>query len=292
MTEARVPLNLTVVWADGTASSEPPIQVHALDEHTFILRQSLTTHYEAPFVFLLLGDTGALLIDTGATADAVTWPLRETVDGIIDGWLRQHPRPHYSLTVAHSHGHDDHIAGDAQFEGRADTRVVAPTLDAVREFFGFTTWPDDQVTFDLGGRMLRLIAGPGHEDSAMVFYDPRTGVLFTGDTVYPGRLYVVDMPAYIATLERLVAVIGEVQVSYVIGCHIEMSTTPGRDFALGSRRHPGEPPLWMTPAQLLRLHQRTVAIADAPGVHPFDDLIIYNGADVVEGFLRHNGATH
>jgi hydroxyacylglutathione hydrolase len=65
----------------------------------------------------------------------------------------------------------------------------------MKNFFGFTNWPNETVFFNLGGRILRVIAGPGHEEAATLFYDPWTGVLFTGDTVYPGRLYVMDMPA-------------------------------------------------------------------------------------------------
>ena len=53
----------------------------------------MAVHYEAPFMFLLFGGSRALLLDTGATADPRFFPLRRTVDAIIDGWLasQQHP---------------------------------------------------------------------------------------------------------------------------------------------------------------------------------------------------------
>jgi glyoxylase-like metal-dependent hydrolase (beta-lactamase superfamily II) len=258
------------------------VQVHALDEHTYVLRQSLKTHYEGPFIFLLLGNTGALMIDSGATE---TWPLRETVDGIIADWLVTHPNPTYSLTVAHSHSHGDHTAGDVQFADRPNTSIVPANLEGVQGFFGFTNWPNETVNFDLGGRVVSVIAGPGHEEAATVFYDPWTGILFTGDTVYPGRLYVPDMPAYIATLERVIAFMAAVPVSYLMGCHIEMSSTPGEDHPLGSLSHPGEAPMPMLPGQLFMLHERAVAIAGTPGVHTYDDVIIYNGKAVVDGYL-------
>ena len=121
---APVDLDLSVEWMDGSGLIEPLVQVHALDEHTYVLRQSLQTHYEGPFVFLLLGNTGALMIDSGATADGEKWPLRQVVDGIITDWLVAHPARSYSLTVAHSHGHGDHTAGDVQFSNRANTSVV------------------------------------------------------------------------------------------------------------------------------------------------------------------------
>ncbi len=280
---SRAPINidLTVEWMDGSGQNEPPVQIHALDEHTYVLRQSLHTHYEGPFVFLLLGNTGAFLIDSGATANAEMWPLRSAIDGIIRDWLVAHPRLSYSLTVAHSHGHDDHTAGDAQFTNRANTTVVPASLDGVKNFFGFAQWPHETVSFDLGGRVLRVVAGPGHEEAATLFYDPWTGVLFTGDTVYPGRLYVADMPAYIATLRRAITLLSDVPISWLLGCHIEMSATPGRDHPLGSISHPGEAPLPMLPGQLVTLHERAVAVAHLPGVHTFDDVIIYNGPAVV-----------
>lgn len=286
VSNAPAPIDLDVIWMDGSGAVEPLVQVHQLDEHTFVLRQSLRAHYEAPFIYLLLGNSGALMIDSGATEEHVSWPLRETIDGIIDTWLAKHPNPSYSLTVAHSHSHGDHIAGDVQFADRRNTTIVPANLEGVQEFFGFTDWPHKTATFDLGGRILSIIPGPGHEEAATIFYDPWTGILFTGDTVYPGRLYVVDMPAFISTLERTIAFIATVPVTVLMGCHIEMSANPGHDHPLGSLSHPGEPPLPMLVSQLIALHERALAIADKPGVHTYDDVIIYNGEAVVDGYLR------
>ena len=85
--------------------------------------------------------------------------------------------------------------------------MVAKEPEAVREFFGFddARWPDEEVRFDLGGRVLTAIGAPGHHAAGVVFHDPATGFLLTGDTVYPGRIYVADYPELVATLNRLVA---------------------------------------------------------------------------------------
>jgi hypothetical protein len=64
-----------------------------------------------------------------------------------------------------------------------------------------------------------------------------------------------------------------------------MSSTPGQDHPLGSMSHPGEAPLPMLPGQLFLLRNRAVAIAGAPGVHAYDDVIIYNGKAAVDGYL-------
>src|SRR3954470_7376032 len=128
----RPELDLDVRWVHGAAGKDavalaaagPPLQVHALEEHTYLLRQNKTTHYEAPFLPLLLGADRALLLDTGATADAAAVPVRATVDRLIDAWLGRHPRAAYPLVVAHTHAHTDHVAGDGQFTDRPGTVVV------------------------------------------------------------------------------------------------------------------------------------------------------------------------
>jgi len=251
--------------------------VHRFDEHTFVLRQSKTVSYEAPFLYLLLGNERALLLDTGAVADPARCPLRATVDGLIDAWLEAHPRSSYGLIVAHSHGHGDHVAGDAQFAGRPNTTVVDREPAAVQEFFGFTSWPAEIVSLDLGGRILEVSGIPGHHGASVAIFDLWSGFLLTGDTVYPGRLYVQDMPAFVDSLQRLVALAESRPVRYVMGCHIEMSTTPGKDYPLGATYQPSEPSLEMTVAQLGEVRDAAVAIADSPGAHIFDDFVIFNG---------------
>lgn len=127
--------SLDVSWIHGSEASkyntDPDIQVHAYDEHTYILRQNMAVHYEAPFMFLLFGGSRALLIDTGATPDPQFFPLRRTVDSIIDGWLASHPHPgDYGLLVLHTHSHTDHTAADSQFAARPDTVIVGAKRDA------------------------------------------------------------------------------------------------------------------------------------------------------------------
>src|SRR3954454_20412620 len=141
----RPELDFYVRWVHGAAGKDasalaaagPPLQVHALEEHTYLLRQNKTTHYEGPFLALLLGAERALLLDTGATADAGVVALRATVDALLAGWLERHPREPCPLVVAHTHAHGDHVAGDGQFAGRPDTVVVGHDVGAVGEFFGF-----------------------------------------------------------------------------------------------------------------------------------------------------------
>jgi Metallo-beta-lactamase superfamily len=142
------------------------------DPHTFILRVSKAVSFEAPFIFLLFGNERAVLFDTGPSADPVKIPLRRTVDELVAAWLAEHPREEYELVIAHTHGHHDHRDGDPQFADRPRTAVVGHTAEEVRSFYGFSQWPGQVVSFDLGGRVLELTGTPGHHYPAGSTYQP------------------------------------------------------------------------------------------------------------------------
>ena len=74
---------LDVRWIHGSppgGPGDPVIQVHTVDDATFILRQSKDVNYEAPFLYLLCGTERALLLDTGAVANG---GVRQAVDGLL-----------------------------------------------------------------------------------------------------------------------------------------------------------------------------------------------------------------
>jgi hydroxyacylglutathione hydrolase len=95
-------------WIHGAKKrgkcADPPIQVHQHDRHTYLFRQSKAVNYEAPFMFLLLGNERALLLDTGATADPSRLPLRETIDGLITRWPRPGSYVHDDFIIWHGTG--------------------------------------------------------------------------------------------------------------------------------------------------------------------------------------------
>jgi glyoxylase-like metal-dependent hydrolase (beta-lactamase superfamily II) len=286
--------DLDVAWIHGSESAkhntDPDIQVHAYDEHTFILRQNMAVNYEAPFMFLLFGNARAVLIDTGATASADFFPLRRVVDGLVETWLAAHPRDGYGLLVLHTHPHGDHVAGDAQFAGRPDTVLVDAARDSAWEFFGFSDASGDggatnaggpdgdgdlrPAHVDLGGRVLACWPSPGHHNAAVTFYDPHTGFLLTGDTVYPGRLYIQDWPAFVSTIDRLIGFCATHPVTHVLGCHIEMSRQPGVDYPIFTTYQPDEPPLQMTVEQLRQIRRAIDEVGGRPGRHVFPGFIL------------------
>ena len=286
------PGTLDVQWIHGSVSpkhnTDPDIQIHFYNEHTVILRQNMAVHHEAPFMFLLFGDSRCILLDTGATKSPSYFPLRATVDQLIDEWWQKHKGHHhdsetgnplpYELVVAHTHLHRDHFEGDAQFDGRPNTLVVGKSLSETIQFYGFQNWPrDDNIQYDLGGgRSLRILATPGHEDAEISIYDPCTHLLFSGDLVYLGRLYVNDWTAFSESIQRLVSFCRQHPVRYLLGCHIEMSKFAGHDYLVRSTYQPYERALAMSVDQLHEIGAAVQEIDGKPGVFVYDAFIIYN----------------
>ncbi len=260
-------------WIDGTQASEPAMQVQRYDADTYVIRQSVKTNFEAPFLYLLLGKDRALLLDTGAGGLQV----RPTVDGVIADWLKAHHRASIPLVVAHTHSHGDHRQGDTEFKDRPDTMVVGWTAADVAAFFKIADWPHDIVKFDLGGRVLDVIPTPGHHPSHIMLFDERTHLLLSGDTLYPGRLYVPadQIGAYRDSIDRAVAFTKGRKVSHVLGAHIEMTTTPGQDFPMRAPAHPNEHALELPYADLLELQAAVHKMGETPVRDRHDDFIVY-----------------
>jgi glyoxylase-like metal-dependent hydrolase (beta-lactamase superfamily II) len=225
--------------------------IHQYNPNFYILRQSGCTDYEKPFLYLIFGADKAMLWDTGSRNARV----REAVDRLIERWLKANSRAGIPLVVVHSHKHGDHIAGDKQFADRPDTTLVQPDVASVKTFFGFGNWPEEIRTFDLGGRVMDIIPIPGHSDDSIALYDRRTAILLTGDTVYPGRLYVNvnDFPAFRNSLHRLASFIDGKPVAHVLGNHIEQARTPFTDYPTGTKYQPEEHELALSAAHVFEL---------------------------------------
>lgn len=260
-------------WIDGTDPAEPQTQLQRYDADTFVIRQSVLTNPEAPFLYLLFGKDRALLLDTGAGG----LKIRPAVDAAIDQWLAEHKRTSIPLVVAHSHGHGDHHAGDAEFTDRPDTTVVGLLPTDVAAFFGITDWPNTLVKFDLGGRVLDVIPTPGHHPAHIMLYDARTRLLLSGDTLYPGRLYIPAnlLGDFQASMDRLAAFLETHKVSHVLGAHIELTQEPGVDFKQNVRQHPSEHVLELPAADIAELRAAVKAMGATVVRDVHDDFIVF-----------------
>ncbi len=229
--------------------ANPGFQVHGYNEDLYILRESGCSNYEKPFLYLLFGKDKALLLDTGAGKTDVG----QVVKHVIDSRASRNKRDGIPLIVTHTHAHGDHIAGDEQLKLLPQTTVIAPNPGAVEAFFEIKNWPNEIATYDLGNRVLDVIPIPGHEASSIAIYDRQTGILFTGDTLYPGRIYVSDAPAFVASVRRLVEFTGGKIVTHILGNHIEQTRTPYLDYPIGTVYQSEEHELALGRAQLLEL---------------------------------------
>ena len=142
------------------------------------------------------------------------------------------------------------------------------------DFFHLNTWPNDEAHFDLGQRELVIIPIPGHDEMSIAIYDPQTQWLLTGDTIYPGRLYVRDVRAFCSSIERLSAFSKEHQVRYLMGNHIEMTRTKGVDYPTGTTYQPEEHtlPLGLTVLSELSVACERIVNKFVKEIH--DDFII------------------
>lgn len=259
-------------WMAGTGTNEPAMQVQQIDGDTFVIRQGFASSAQAPFMYLLFGEERALLIDTGDKG--VT--ARETVDGIIGKWLREQKRDSIELTVAHSHSHSDHHAGDAAFADRPATKIVGLRPQQVAEFFGIQKWPEDIVAYDLGGRSLDVIPAPGHEDAQLVFHDRRTKLLFTGDLLLPGHILIPfeKFGTFVASVDRVVTFAAGKEIAALLGGHIEMSTKPGEAYDLDAKSHPEERGLVLPPSALTELQTALHGMTAKPVAQSHDQFVI------------------
>ena len=239
-------------------------QVHEYNPDLYIIRQSGCLDYEKPFLYLIFGKERGLLLDTGSR----NFPAAAMVENVVGKWLTRNHRKQIELIVAHSHPHSDHVAGDEQLKNLKSSSLtihfVPATVEDSKKFYGITNWPDGMGSVDLGGRVLDAIAIPGHSSVSIALYDRRTAILFSGDSLYPGRLYIRDWADFVKSTQRLVDFTKGKLVAHILGCHIEQTNTPYLDYPIGTIYQPHEHGLAMSRGDLLELNDALASLRDVP----------------------------
>jgi hydroxyacylglutathione hydrolase len=257
-----------VKWIHGSPDCskgiDPPIQVFQRDKSTWVLRQNKCLSFEAPFMYLLLGDDRALLLDTGATDNPESFPLLTTVRSLIG---------ERSLLILHSHSHGDHRRGDTQFSGQTGVELVAPNAASLRAFLDKADGTGSDRSIELGGREVIVIETPGHQEESITLYDSQTRWLLTGDTVYPGLIYVKDWQAYRESISRLASFAQSHELAAVLGAHIEMTDKAGEYYPIGTVYQPHEAPLPLSP-EVLQTLDKALAKANGKETVPLDELVV------------------
>jgi hydroxyacylglutathione hydrolase len=253
-------------WTSGgpDCASAVDWEVHAYNPDFFVLRESGCINYEKPFLYLIFGEKKVLLEDTGAGAVKTA----EFVSGLIDRWAKERKKERPQLVVIHSHGHGDHTAGDQDLRALPGVEFIAANPADIQKAAGIASWPAGSGTLDLGGRVIDVLPIPGHNNASIALYDRRTGILLTGDSLYPGRLYVnePDLPVYADSAKRLADFVRMHPVSFVLGTHIEQTATPYLDYPRGTKYQPEEHLLQLNRAHVLELE--SAFQSRKPGAEP------------------------
>ena len=200
-------------------------------------------------LFLIPGDERALLFDTGMGI----CPVKPLIEELYPG----------EVIVVNSHFHFDHIAGNHSFsevhayKDEYTSRVAKQGLpkealgNQLEEIMFRHGYPEgfdpdafcippynlvpvqDGDVFDLGGRSLTVFHTPGHSHDGIMLFDEANRLLFTGDTFYPGALYVhfdteefgkFSMQDYIHSFERMSELIPK--LDYLCCSHRDFTAPP------------------------------------------------------------------
>jgi len=264
-------------WATGgpRCMEMPEWQVHEFNPDLYILRQSGCTDFEKPFLYLVFGKDKALLLDTGSR----NGNLAPTLQNTIHRWLKRNSRNSIPLLVVHTHEHSDHVAGDGSLQALNDPAIpitlIPAKVEANMSLYHIAHWPEDLGSVDLGDRVIDAIPIPGHSAASIALYDRKTAILFSGDTLYPGRLYVHSFSEYVASVDRLVRFTNGKPIAQILGNHIEQTRTPFLDYPEGTLYQPDEHELQLSRGSLLELQDALTSLRGHPARLALRDFTIW-----------------
>jgi len=214
--------------------SDPWFEVYKPAPNVFAIYEPRQS--EETIGYLILGEKRAILFDTGM--------------GISDIKKIVSKLTKLPIAVLNSHTHDDHVGGNWEFDtiysmdtdfsrqngrgSREDAQAeitpdqICGTLPSAFDTKAYQTRPwkiskyiHDGERIDLGGRVIEVIATPGHTPDAISLFDRTNGLLFTGDTYYPAPIWLfrpeTDLDAYSRSIRRLAAFAPQAKI--VLGAH-------------------------------------------------------------------------
>ena len=192
-------------------------------------------------VYLVKGAHKNMLVDTGMAA---SYPSLEA------SMLETGIRPRDIDFIVLTHEHFDHIGATSFFYQHAvvaaqrlaankielqdDFVTMVKSADATAAPFFADVWLEHDTMIDLGNYRFRALHTPGHTSGCLCLYEPKQGLLFTGDTVFAGgRLSGIfgsgNISDYMNSLERLSAL----RVSQLYPGHGRLSSNPEEDILRG-----------------------------------------------------------
>jgi glyoxylase-like metal-dependent hydrolase (beta-lactamase superfamily II) len=222
--------------------------------------------------YLILGDKRAIMFDTGTGENQVNGELKikYLIDKITD----------LPVTLIQSHFHFDHNQNIHEFE-----RIGFPDLPDLRKRvsddgrFLYTQedlfegdypseitvdeWFPMEKDIDLGGRAIQLVHVPGHSDESVAILAASSKMIFLGDFLYNGALFVFhneDLAVYQQTVAHLKSILSEEYSLY--GAHGKPELEFDRlqkleDFLICINENScpyTEQRVWGIPAQIYKFH--------------------------------------
>ncbi len=202
-------------------SDEPWFEVYRIRPGVFALYEP--KQFEEVISYLILGEKRAVLFDTGLGVGKIS---------AVVSRLTSLP-----VIVINSHTHFDHVGGNAEFheiwnrdlpytrqnmrgqtnqysrDALARERICGALPAGVdAKSYSIRPWKSSHTLregerVDLGGRELEILYTPGHTPDSLALLDRKHGLLFTGDSFYPGPIYLftpeTDFAAYARSVNRL-----------------------------------------------------------------------------------------
>lgn len=165
-------------------------EIIQIDEQTWRLEDDFVRF------FLLEGEERAVLIDSGANCPDAADLAKSLTD-----------KP---VMLLNTHGDGDHVSGTGGF-----AEIHIHPDDYVRCEVN-TRYPDtslaeirDGDVIDLGGRPLRIIHIPGHTLGSVAILDEKRHILYAGDSVQKGHIYMFgtkrDPEQFESSLSKLIS---------------------------------------------------------------------------------------
>jgi glyoxylase-like metal-dependent hydrolase (beta-lactamase superfamily II) len=219
---------------ERVAVGDPWFEVYKVAANTFAIYEPHQS--EEVISYLIAGSKNAILFDTGMGISDIKKVAEE---------LTKLP-----IIVLNSHTHDDHVGGNWEFStiygmnleftrtnakgSRADAQeeIASGEIcgDLPKSFeakayetkpWKIQTYTQDGDRIDIGSRVIEVFSTPGHTPDAISILDRANGLLFTGDTYYPGDIWLyrpeTDLDAYVASVKKLAAL--EPQLKLILGAH-------------------------------------------------------------------------
>ncbi len=214
---------------ERVAIKDPWFEVYKVRPGVFAIYEPHQS--EEVICYLILGTKRAVLFDTGMGISNI----RNVVEGLTS----------LPVSVLNSHTHNDHVGDNWRFTdiygmdtdftranakgSKKDAQAeigpgeicgdLPPGFNAAEyatKPFHITHWIHDHDEIDLGERTLEVISVPGHTPDSIALLDEKNGLLFTGDTFYPGPIWLfrpeTDLDAYLASVKKLASLAPSLQL--------------------------------------------------------------------------------